>query len=616
MGKAYAQEDIRPQVWGLDIQGNEQYSNMVLNNVIATEAPGLFRRLRFWNRQGFDYMETEVRRDAIRIERFYHRRGYPLARVTFQIEEGSQEWRRAVTFIVQEGPPMFIESQEYVIHGDDVSLEELETNRRFTQSQENHGLQTGERYQFIRHSDVEGRFLNTLRDLGYAYANVEVTADMDTVANTAAVYINLNPGPVAYFENIIVTGTGSVSEEYVIRESSIRPGERFSQDKIREAQRQIFSHHLFRFATLTVPTQPIDSTVDININVREHALRSIRLLGGVGVEEIVRTDVSWQHRNPFGNAHSITARARVSFLEQSTNFDYLIPYVFNTYSSITISPFAQRLEEQNYMLLRGGINNSFLYQYSQELSGNIAYEFTRNEERFLEVTDVDIDDQLYNISAFQISGLYGTSDIERPQGWSVRPFAEFSGIWGTGSLNYQRFRLDIRRYINMSNRLQLALRADTGVLLTDENEQELPSHIRYYLGGTNTVRGWTRRQLGPKRPVFEDGSFDSYIPAGGQSSFSFNVELRQDLRRLIRNFGVAAFIDGGQVWAETDGFNVNDLQYGIGGGVRYQSPVGPVRVDVGYKINPTPQDLREFEGLDFGPPLNRWAIHFSIGQAF
>ncbi|MEX0685301.1 MAG: BamA/TamA family outer membrane protein [Balneolales bacterium] len=614
--ETYGQQDTRIQVWGLEIEGNEQYPDMVLKNIIATKAPGFIRRLYFWNKSGFEFSENEVRRDAIRIERYYQRRGYPHVKVTYQIEVGKKEWRRAVTFIVNEGPPTLIESQQYIIENNGDLLNELEANRHFRQLQESHSLREGQRYQLINHSEVEGNFSNTLRNLGYAFAKVEVNAEVDTLENSAEVSIQLNPGPITYFNDINISGTRSVDESYVVRESDIKLGDKFSQYKIRDAQRQIFSHHLFRFATITVPNQPVDSTVDININVRESELRTIRLRGGIGIEETIRGDISWQHRNPFGNANSFTTRVHASFIEQSASFDYLIPYIFNTHSSFTVSPFAQRLEEQNYMLLRGGITNSFLYQYNQDLAGSIVYELTRNEERFLEITDVVVEDQFYDLSSIQLSGFYGKTDIERQQGWSIRPYAEFSGVFGAGALNYQRFRLDIRRYFDFTEHFQLALRSEGGVLYTALREFELPSHIRYYLGGTNSVRGWTRRQLGPKLPTFEDGNFQNYIPAGGQSSLNFNIELRQDLRKLIRNFGIAAFLDGGQIWRESNGFNINELQYGIGGGVRYRSPVGPVRVDLGYKLNPTPQDLREFEGLEFGPPLNRWAVHFSIGQAF
>ena len=114
-----AQNDIRPQVWRLNIEGNEEYSNMVLRNIIATEAPSFFRRLRFWNREGFDYVEDEVRRDAIRIERYYQRRGFPHVRVEHETEVRDKSWQRAVTFHVNEGRPTMIRNLTYIIEGDE-----------------------------------------------------------------------------------------------------------------------------------------------------------------------------------------------------------------------------------------------------------------------------------------------------------------------------------------------------------------------------------------------------------------------------------------------------------------------------------------------------------------
>jgi len=92
--------------------------------------------------------------------------------------------------------------------------------------------------------------------------------------------------------------------------------------------------------------------------------------------------------------------------------------------------------------------------------------------------------------------------------------------------------------------------------------------------------------------------------------------LRQELRGLIPNFGLAAFLDGGQVWEDASNLEDRPVQFGAGGGIRYQSPIGPVRIDVGYKINPSDQDLNIFNGEDFGSGWSRIGIHFSIGQAF
>lgn len=130
------------------------------------------------------------------------------------------------------------------------------------------------------------------------------------------------------------------------------------------------------------------------------------------------------------------------------------------------------------------------------------------------------------------------------------------------------------------------------------------------------MRGWSRQMLGPKRPSFDEGRFDGYVPTGGRAVLTFNVELRQKLDFLFSGFGIGIFLDGGQVWRAIDRMNERQVQFGTGGGLRYQSPIGPVRIDVGYKINPFHEDLNRFGNIDRGSEWDRIGIHFSIGQAF
>jgi outer membrane protein insertion porin family len=478
-------------------------------------------------------------------------------------------------------------------------------------------MQPDTRYQLIRQPDTEGLFLNTLRNMGYAFARVQLLAEVDSSQYRARVVLALDPGPMAYINDISVEGNASVSDNLVRLESGLRQGQRYDQRRLTRAQQEIFSHHLFRFVTINLPEQPRDSTVDLNIRVRENPLRSINVQVGAGTEEYARGGVSWQHRNPFGNAHSFSASMRASFIEQRVNMDYLIPYVFNTNSSYVISPFGQRLNERNFLLYRAGATNSFVYQYSRQLAGTVSYEFTINEEVLRNRTAVLRDStQLYNQSVLRFSGFFNEFSFDRSSGWAVRPFFEISGFLNTGTLNYQRASLDLRRFIDFSSTSQLALRIDSGVLFADD-ASKLPANILYYLGGTNSVRGWSRWELGPKRPsLSETGSFEGYVPIGGRVNLAFNTEFRQDLPGIARGFGLAAFFDGGQIWRSRAEVDANDLQFGVGGGFRYRSPVGPIRLDIGYKLNPTDEDLGIYKGQDFGGTLARWGIHFSIGQAF
>ncbi len=614
----FIDEEDRPvRVWGIDFEGNETFSRMALQNIIALEAPSRIQKMRFWNRSGFEFDPNELRRDEIRIERYYQRRGFPHARVTSEVEEGRRDWVRRITFHIAEGSPTVIRNVRYEMDADSSVIAHLEEQRDFQRAKERQIMREGRRYQLIQHSDVEGRFQSVLRELGFAHADAWVTATVDTSGAHADVLVTLNPGPLSQLGEIRVEGNETVSEKLVLRHSELRPGDQYSSRNLRNAQQQVFGHPLFRFVTISTPRETRDSLVAVNIRVREHALRSIRLQGGVGIEEIVRASVSWEHRNPFGNAHNFSISTRASFLEQRVNMDYYIPYIFNPKSRINISPFGQRLDESGYLLLRAGITNSFIYQMSPETAGTISYEFTRNREQ-VHNPEVVIpeEDQYYNISALQFSGYHNQLEVEQYQGWVIRPYAEFSGFMGTGSLRYNRYVLDIRRYIDIGSSSQFAIRNEGG-LLTNTGLDDIPSNVRFYTGGTSSVRGWQRRQLGPKRAILDDNDeFVEYVPIGGKSVYNFNMEFRQDMDQLIRRFGVAVFLDGGGVWEQTDKMNVDDLRFGLGAGFRYNSPIGPVRIDVARKMNPTDADLNIYNGEDFGSWVNRWGLHFSIGQAF
>src|SRR5690625_1377051 len=108
-------------------------------------------------------------------------------------------------------------------------------------------------------------------------------------------------------------------------------------------------------------------------------------------------------------------------------------------------------------------------------------------------------------------------------------------------------------------------------------------------------------------------AFSRYIPEGGRTFFAFNLELRQ---ALINNLGFTVFLDGGQVWRRDLELKRRPLQFSVGGGLRYNSPIGPIRLDVGYKLNPSDADLNKYRGRNFGSAWDHIGIHVSVGQAF
>ena len=122
----------------------------------------------------------------------------------------------------------------------------------------------------------------------------------------------------------------------------------------------------------------------------------------------------------------------------------------------------------------------------------------------------------------------------------------------------------------------------------------------YFLGGATSVRGWGRYEISPL------GS--SGLPIGGNAMIGFSSEGRLAFGAKA---GGVAFLDAGQVWADAGAVRLGDLRYAAGVGFRYQTPVGPLRLDLGYQLTPIPGLL-----VNGTAQLRPWRLHFSIGQAF
>jgi outer membrane translocation and assembly module TamA len=128
----------------------------------------------------------------------------------------------------------------------------------------------------------------------------------------------------------------------------------------------------------------------------------------------------------------------------------------------------------------------------------------------------------------------------------------------------------------------------------------VPFSKKYFLGGATSIRGWGRFEVSPLG--------ESQLPIGGNTLFAASTEARLFLTDKL---GGVLFLDAGNVWPDVEDLDLNDLRYAVGTGLRYQTPIGPIRFDVGYQLNPIPGLL-----VDGKPEERRWRMHFSIGQAF
>jgi len=632
--------DNSRRIWNVEIEGNERYEDLVIKRYIANQRPSFWKRVVGSEESGMTIDEFEIRKDVIRIQRFYERRGYPRAKVTYELRDGSTPDRMILVFLVVENNPIRINKVEILIDSNSQYKADISNNQEYKRVISKLPFRSGRRYQTIEEAEVIGSLNRVMKNIGYIYANVSVEAEIDSVQNQVNISITNNPGPRTRINSLEIEGAETLDYRFILRETGLRLGELYSEEKLREAQREVFKHHLFRLALISIPDQPRDSTLDLRLRVKELPLRSFRVRGGVGdfdrLEEslaidnfwkLFRTQATWVYRNYGGKGTQFSTTLKLSYFEKFFSTEFLFPYVFNTKSSFTVSPFIENRFEPAYSITTGGIINSLGYEYNRNLTGTISYEFAINNEydianeRNLEVTEILPDSVLnYNISSISFNLYYANGLSRGRKGWIVQPYVELSGLLGESTFSFQKLAFDVRKYTELSNKLVLATRVQAGSIYFAKQDS-LPADIEFYAGGTNSVRGYRRNDLGPKRAfVIESETPNTpdqvnFVPVGGKAFLTFNVELRQQLDQVLRGFGVAAFLDGGQVWSTIRRLEDRELQFSTGAGVRYQTPIGPIRIDFGYKLNPTDFDLELLPGVN-DKASRRWRIHFSIGQAF
>jgi outer membrane protein insertion porin family len=192
----------------------------------------------------------------------------------------------------------------------------------------------------------------------------------------------------------------------------------------------------------------------------------------------------------------------------------------------------------------------------------------------MEFPDMESEKFPYNKSGILLGTVFNNSSPQftPEKGVNLALGFKLNGHLFGGSFNYTKFWGDFRTYHEIGN-MVLAFRAMAGGINSTDSSQFIPVEDRFYSGGSNSVRGWNRSELGPKR--------ESGTPLGGKSIVESSVEIRYPL--FWRLSGVT-FLDAGNVWEQSYQYQLGKLAYAAGAGLRMETPIGPIRLDLGFPI--------------------------------
>jgi outer membrane protein insertion porin family len=604
---AACREEGDIQISGLHFNGVEQVDEGALTNALQTKQGSWipWSRKRYFDRRAFEA-------DLKRIEAFYRDRGFPDARVrSFDVQLNDAQDKVDITVDIVEGEPIRVEAIE--LRGFDV----IPPDRRETLRQ-SLPLQPGRPLDRQLATASRERVLNALRDDGYPYAEVTLQ-EVESGPRQRTLTFEATPGVLARFGEIDIRGYASVSENVIRRQLTFEPGDRFTRRELRESQRKLYGLELFEFVNVQPLEEPVlmNEEVPIRITVAEGKHQKVTTGIGYGTEEQARARVRWDHLNFFGGARHAGVEAKWSSLDRGVRVDYREPFFLSSRLSLNFDGQAWQANEPVYDSKQVG--GRAIVRYQPNLQTFLTLSFVNeHQESTIEadaLADFSIRDDLIalgldpttggsrgTLAALAVDVSRDTTDslLNATRGYVLNGHLEQAGKWLWGSYDFRSATAEGRHFFTIGRRVTLANRLRVGSIVpAGDDETNVPFYRRFFLGGSTSVRGWGRFDVSP---LFEG------FPVGGLSMMEGSSEVRFPLKG---KFGAVAFFDFGNVWRESKNFDLGELRYAVGPGIRYQTPIGPARFDVGYQLNP-------IEGLLINgePQKRRIRIHFSVGQAF
>jgi outer membrane protein assembly factor BamA len=436
----------------------------------------------------------------------------------------------------------------------------------------------------------------------------------------------VEPGPEAVFGPITIEGAVSVSEDVIRRELAFAEGDLYELSRITETQRRLYGLELFQFANVS-PRLPEDRSrvVPILVTVAEGKHRRLQFGIGYGSEERARARINWRHVNFFGGARTGEVEARASSLEQGIRGTLIEPYLFQRGLSLRVSGSTWWADEPVYEYRSSGGRVTFSKDFSHTgvgaqrgvrnlISATLVQEYEDYVIAQEVLEDPTFRDELIALGlnpetgrgSGTVAGVEldferntSTNPLDPRQGYVVSGHFERAGQWLRGTFDYTEIVGQTRFYVPLGPQLVWANRVRAGTL-AGPSSALIPFYKRYFVGGSTSVRGWGRYQVSPLTPAGN--------PIGGRTTMELSTEARFGIRGKLRG---VLFVDGGNAWIDPWAVQLNDLRWAAGTGVRYDTPIGPVRFDVGVQLNPI--DGLVIEGT---PEKRTWRAHFSIGQAF
>ena len=558
-------------------------------------------------------LDNEVlKTDVERLTAFYYDHGYIDVRIDEPVVERTAKGLQ-VTIKIDEG-------DQYKVGTVDIGGELLPD---MTQAREKLSLEPGEIFRTSKLRQDINALTEIYGDQGYAFVNVTPDTEGSKADKLINVTYKVSKGPEVYIDKIDITGNTKTRDKVIRRELELGEQERFSGSKLRRSQERLRRLGFFEDVNITTRRAESEDKLDLLVDVKETSTGAFSAGAGISSGESFLFNLRLSEINLFGRGQRLILNADFGAIQRNFSLDFTEPYLMDTELTAGFSLFNWQLIFDEFT--RGGTGASVraLYPFSA-LGWNKLGPLSLIDTRFgleyriedAEITDVALDAPT-TIRTEQGSSL--TSSITPrlfrdtrnhpfdPTAGSMQDLSfELAGLGGQSKFIKAEARGRWYYPFYKSPALGTFVLSTGGTFgygLGYGDHRELPLFERYFPGGINSVRGFRVLSLGPRNAVS-----DAYArlihtdPVGGSQQLIFNEEIIVPIVESLGLKGVM-FFDAGNAFSAAHGIDFGEMRMATGFGLRWLSPIGPLRIEFGFPLNPRPDDDRQTVMFSFGGPM-------------
>lgn len=579
-------ENEKVKVKKINFIGNATFSEKLLTEVIESDEGGLFSSLDDTGTFNEDVYETDIER----IKMFYKERGYIKVDVKpAKVSLSPDKKDLFLTILINEG-------KVYRFGKIDISGEDLlfpkEELRAVVKAEE--GDIYNESTLFANIIELKDKYTN----IGYAYANVYPRPAEDVATQKINITVKIDKKELVYINEINVTGNESTRDKVIRRELKIAEGELYNKNNIVESRKNLFYLGYFEEANVLTKRVAADK-MNLEINVKEKSTGSLNIGAGYSSHDKMMGFASISKGNWRGLGQTIKLETQLSSKRQTFDASFYEPWMFDIPLSFAIKLYNTRKEYTDYTKKSTGGLIRFGYPLFEKVRGFVRYKY---EE--VEVTDLvaGVSQIIADQEGFTLTSSMGltlqrdTRDnrLDPSTGAVITVDTEYAGGAFGGDNYYTKYKINTSKYFNIWSDHVFMAHLRLGYAHGNEG-RNLPVYERYYLGGINSLRGFDYNSVGPKDPATGD-------VIGGNKEILFNIEYLFYLKKEA-NLKFVMFYDMGNAFDDNNDIELSKLRHAAGYGIRWISPVGPLRLEWGYNIDPEP-----------GEAKSQW--EFTIGSFF